>query len=396
MADDTAAVAESPRLFESFLNLEFGRQFGLMLGLAASVAIGVGLALWLVVEKDYRPLYANLERIDAANVLSLLEGENIDYRIDQRSGTLLVDANKIHQARIALSSAGMPMDKNVGFELLDKEQPLGTSQFMENARYRRGLEGELARTISNISSVRAARVHLAVPKSTVFLRDAKQARASVFLEAYSGYPLDKAQVRAIANLVASSVSELTIENVTIVDQRGNLLSEFNNEPEYAEAARQLDYSRRVEKEILDRINGLLEPVLGAANFRAEVATLLDFTRSEQASEIYNPDFPAVRSEQTSSEELLDGEENGGVPGALSNQPVDGTAQLEQAGQQVEEGEKARRAKNFQTRNFELETTICYSQQQVGRIKRLTVAVGVADKAGAAVADDESACNWQPD
>ena len=123
-----------------------------MLGLAASVAIGVGLALWLVLEKDYKPLYTNLERIDGGAVVGVLEGSDIDYRIDQRSGALLVDAAKIHQARIALSSAGMPMDKSVGFELLDKEQPLGTSQFMENTRYRRGLEGELARTISAIST----------------------------------------------------------------------------------------------------------------------------------------------------------------------------------------------------------------------------------------------------
>ena len=268
MADTTApAITAQPRPFESYLNLEFGRQLGLMVGLAASIAIGVGVALWLVVEKDYKPLYSSLDRIDAGGVVEVLEGSAIEYRIDQRSGALLVDAEKIHQARMALASAGMPLDQNAGFELLDKEQPLDTSQFMENARYRRSLEGELARTISSIGAVRAARVHLAIPKSTVFLRDARQPRASIFVEIYRGVPLSKEQIRSIANLVASSVPDLSLRNVTVVDQRGNLLSNFEQQdPRYAEAARQLDYNRQIENDLLQRINSLLEPIIGAKNF----------------------------------------------------------------------------------------------------------------------------------
>lgn len=395
MAENTApAIPETPRVFESFLNLEFGRQLGLMLGLAASVAIGVGLALWLVVEKDFKPLYANLDRIDAGDIVSVLDSNNIVYRIDQRSGALLVEAGQVHQARIALSAAGMPLDKNMGFELLDKEQPLGTSQFMENARYRRGLEGELARTISSISSVRAARVHLAIPRQTVFLRDASEVRASVFVEVYRSVPLEKEKVRAIANLVVSSVPELRLRNVTVVDQRGNLLSDFSSDPRYAEANRQLEYNQQVERDLLQRINSLLDPILGAEKFRAEVAVDLDFTRIEQTAEIFNPDLPAVRSEQTSSEQTQSANnEEGGVPGALTNQPPENTAPLEPAANGQTQQPEPTRSKLYETRNFELDRTISYTQRQVGQIKRLTVAVAIDDLEPTSGSEGEGVTAW---
>ena len=179
----------------------------------------------------------------------------------------------------------MPGDRNIGFELLDKDQPLGTSQFMESARYRRSLEGELARTISSIASVRSARVHLAIPKSSVFLRDKRQPRASVFIEAYQGRVVGEKQVRAVANLVASSVPELLLKNVTVVDQRGNLLSDFDQDPKYAEAARQIEYTRQIESDLLDRVNGLLAPIVGEDKFQAEISIDLDFTQVEQTANL---------------------------------------------------------------------------------------------------------------
>jgi flagellar M-ring protein FliF len=396
MAENTPpALAEPPRAFDSFLSLEFGRQLGLMLGLAASISIGVGLALWLIIEKDYKPLFDSLESADSAAAIDVLDASDISYRIDRRSGALLVDANQIHQARMQLSSAGVSTQHNVGFELLEKEQSLGTSQFMENARYRRGLEGELARTISSIGSVKSARVHLAIPKSTVFLRDARQPRASVFIEAYQGLGIDKAQVRAIANLVVSGVPELSLQNVTVVDQRGNLLSDFDNDPRYAEAAKQLKYTRQVETGLLQRVNSLLDPIIGGEKFRAEVAVDLDFTLNEQTAEIFNPDLPAIRSEQTSSENMLDGENSGGVPGALSNQPpVDG-----QIGGEVESANGVaapRRSRVNETRNFELDRTISHTRQQLGRVKRITVAVALDDLAASAATGEEQteATSWQ--
>lgn len=370
---------DRPSSFDSFINLEFGRQLGLMIGLAASVAIGVGVAMHLVVQKDFKPIYANLDRMDASSIVDVLDANFIEYRIDERSGALLVDANKLQQARLKLSAAGMPSDQNRGFELLDQDQPLGTSQFMENARYRRGLEGEIARTISNIGSVRAARVHLAIPKSTVFLRDKREPKASVFIESYQGLALDNEQVRGIANLVVSSVPELKLRNVTIVDQRGNMLSDFNSNPKYAEASRQLDYTRQVELDILQRVNSLLEPILGMERFRAEVSADLDFTELEQTAETYNPDVPAIRSEQTTSEQTIANGGATGVPGALSNQPP-GTGQTEgqidpATGEPVPPPAQSR---VLETRNFELDRTISHTRHQIGRVRRLTVAVALDD------------------
>ncbi|MGB5324988.1 MAG: flagellar basal-body MS-ring/collar protein FliF, partial [Pseudomonadales bacterium] len=206
--------------------------------------------------------------------------------------------------------------------------------------------------------------------------------------------------RAIANLVASSVPDLKLRNVTVVDQRGNLLSNFAEQDErYADAARQLDYNRKIENDLLQRINSLLEPILGAERFRAEIAVDLDFTRIEQTAEIFNPDLPAIRSEQTTTEQTLAGDGGGeGVPGALSNQPP-------QAGQLgVAEGEAAAagaagaaptRSRELATRNFELDRTISHTRHSVGNITRLTVAVAVDDQAGGsgAAAAGEEASGW---
>lgn len=384
---NVATLPEPPQPFESFLSLEFGRQIGLMVGLAASVALGVGLALWLILEKDYTPLYDNLDQVDGSAVISLLENKQIDYRIDRTTGSLLVDSAKLHQARMEVSAAGMPVDSTVGFELLEREQPLGTSQFMENARYRRGLEGELSRTITSIASVRAARVHLAIPKSSVFLRESREPRASIFLDTFQGMGVGEQQVRAIANLVMSSVSELTLANVTVVDQKGNLLSNFGEQDLFAGAEKQLQYQRTMEDNLTQRVNSLLEPILGAEQFRAEVAVDLDFTQSEQTAEIYNPELAAIRSEQTTKEQTVDGvDAAGGVPGALNNQPA-----VDPANGDGADGQAAAptRSRVLETRNFELDRTISHTRQQTGAIRKITVAVAVDDRPLAADGEEDN-------
>jgi len=370
------ALPETARAFDSFLSLEFGRQVGLMVGLAASVALGVGLALWLIMEKDFTPLYDNLDNIDGSAVIALLESKQIETRIDRRSGALLVDSAKIHQARMEVSAAGMPVDSTVGFELLEQEQPLGTSQFMENARYRRSLEGELSRTISSIASVRSARVHLAIPKNRVFVREASTPRASVFLETFQGLGVGEQQVRAIANLVASSIPEMSIANVTVVDQRGNLLSNFDEQDILAGADKQLQYQKTLETNLLQRVNSLLEPILGSDLFRAEVAVDLDFTQASQTSEIFNPDLPAVRSEQRTTEQTVDVAADGAaVPGALNNQ-LDGEVEGAEGGQNTGQPSRSR---VLETRNFELDRTISHTRQQIGAVRKITVAVAIDDK-----------------
>ncbi len=384
MADDVASDSvkkdrSTSDLVEGFNNLNLLRQAGLMVALAASVAIGFAVVLWTMGE-DYRPLYAGLDRLDSSEVIEILETNNIQFKVDTRSGTLLVAADEIHDARMKLSALGLPGDSSQGFELLDKEQPLGTSQFMETARYRRSLEGELARTIKSMNSVRGARVHLAIPKASVFVRDAREPRASVFLELYPGRGLKADQVRAISNLVASSITELQLSNVTVVDQKGNLLSTGDEDPKIAKALQELEYANQVESSINNRVRSILDPIIGTDRYRAEVAADVDFSEVEQAEEMFNPDLPAVRSEQTLDEQRS-GSGIAGIPGALTNQPPGNAEAPEQALPQDGEAAPAppSNTRSQATRNFELDRTVSYTKQQVGQVRRLTVAVVIDDK-----------------
>jgi len=364
---------------EGFSNLNLVRQVGLMIGLAASVAIGFAVVLWTQGE-EYRPLYGSLDNIDAASVVQILEQNKMKFKLDVNSGAILVAADDVHMARLKLAEIGIPGQDNLGFEIMDKEQPLGTSQFVENTRYHRSLEGELARTITSITSIRSARVHLAIPKRSVFVRDARKPTASVFVEVFAGRTVEPAQVKAIANLVASSIPELRMEDVTVVDQRGNMLSTGEDSKELLLAGKQHEYARSVEDSLTKRVNGILQPVVGNGRFRAEVSADIDFTAIEQAAETFNPDLPAIRSEQTLNEQRS-GDVIGGIPGALTNQPPGTT---EEVPEQVnpETGEPVappRNSREQATRNYELDRTISYTRHQQGTLKRLTVAVVVDDK-----------------
>ena len=365
---------QSP-VFDGFGGLNLMRQLGLMVGLAASVAIGFAVVLWSQGE-DYKPLYASLDRMDPQAVLTILDSNQIKYKVDEKSGALMVASNQIHDARLKLAGEGIAADGSFGFEILDKERPLGTSQFMESARFRRSLEGELARTITSIRAVRGARVHLAIPKSSAFVRDARKPTASVFIDLYSGVGINPPQVRAIANLVASSISQLALQDVTVVDQRGNLLSNFETDENMMAANRQMEYSQGVEKRIVMRISSILERVLGKDKFRAEVSADIDFTEVEQADEQFNPDLPAIRSEQTLDEGSNGSTVGGGVPGALTNQPPGNAAapEIATAGAAADANAGNRRLQS--TRNYELDRTVSYTRHQVGRIRRLSVAVVV--------------------
>ena len=371
----------SSEVLEGFNNLNLMRQAGLMVGLAASVAIGFAVVLWSQSE-DYKPLYGSLDRLDSSEVGQILDFNNIPYKIDGSTGALLVPVEDVQKARILLAENGIQGDNNVGFELLDQEQPLGTSQFMESTRYRRGLEGELARTISSINAVRGARVHLAIPKQTVFVREGRKPAASVFLDLFPGRPLKSKQVKAIANIVAGSISELEVENVSIVDQKGNLLSVGEEDEMLVIASQHLDYKRKVEDDIVLRIQRLLSPIVGDGNFKTEVAADIDFTEIEQAEESFNPDLPAIRSEQTLDEQRVGEGAIGGIPGALTNQPPAAGAapEVAQPGQAAaDQAAGPSNVRSQSTKNYELDRTVSYTKHEKGRLQRLTVAVVVDDK-----------------
>lgn len=381
MATAQAGATGTNDLIDGFNHLNLLRQAGLMVGLAASVAIGFAVVLWSQGE-DYKPLYGSLDRLDSSEVGQILDFNDIPYKIDGSTGALMVPVDKVNKARLVLAENGIQGDKNIGFELLDQEQPLGTSQFMEATRYRRSLEGELARTIASINSVRSARVHLAIPKRTVFVRDGREPSASVFLDLFPGRPIDAKQVRGIANLVASSIPELDLENVTVVDQKGNLLSVGAEDEKLVVAAQHLDYTRKVEDDIVLRVRRLLSPILGDANFKTEVSADIDFTEIEQAEEVFNPDLPAIRSEQTVDEQQVGEAGAGGIPGALSNQPP-ATGQAPEVaaavGQAAGAGAAPSNSRSQATRNYELDRTVSYTKREKGRLRRLTVAVVIDDK-----------------
>ncbi|WP_434025542.1 flagellar basal-body MS-ring/collar protein FliF [Neptuniibacter halophilus] len=377
VANSADTLTGNPML--GFNKLSIVRQIGLMVGLAASVAIGFAVVLWSQ-KPDQRVLFSNLNFADANQIIEQLRLYNVPYTFDADGRAILVPDEYVHQARLKLAAEGFTADKTVGFEILDQEQSLGTSQFMETTRYRRGLEGELARTISSMTAVRNARVHLAIPKDTVFIRDTRKPTASVFLELFSGRKLERDQVASIANLVASSIPSLDVNDVTVVDQRGRLLNIRDKDVDVVLAAKQLEYTRSIEDTLLNRVNSILQPVVGMGRFRAEVSADIDFTTVEQTDELYNPDLPALRSEQTMDESRVGAAAPVGVPGALSNQPPGPSSVPEVAsGEGVAAGVGVPGSSRKQaTRNFELDRTISYTKHQQGRVRRLTVAVVVDD------------------
>ncbi|AHG40234.1 flagellar M-ring protein FliF [Pseudomonas syringae CC1557] len=392
---------------ENLSEMTMLRQVGLMVGLAASVAIGFAVVLWSQ-QPDYRPLYGSLAGMDSKQIMDTLTAANINYTVEPNSGALLVKSDDVQRARIQLAQAGVVQnDANIGFEILDKDQGLGTSQFMEATRYRRGLEGELARTISALNNVKGARVHLAIPKSSVFVRDDRKPSASVLVELYAGRSLEPSQVLAIINLVATSVPELSKSQITVVDQKGTLLSDQAENSELTMAGKQFDYSRRMEGMLTQRVQNILQPILGNDRYKAEVSAVVDFSAVESTAESFNPDQPALRSEQSVNEQRSSSSSSGGVPGALSNQPpgpatapqtagggaagaagpiAPGQPLLDANGQQIMDPATGQPAlapfpadKRVQsTKNFELDRSISHTKQQQGRLTRLSVAVVVDD------------------
>ncbi|AXO89137.1 flagellar basal body M-ring protein FliF [Pseudomonas parafulva] len=418
--------AAKPPLFgmaflENISRMPMLRQVGLLVGLAASVAIGFAVVLWSQ-QPDYRPLYGSLAGMDTKQVMETLAAADIPYTVEPNSGALLVKSDDLSRARMKLAAAGVaPSDGNLGFEILDKEQGLGTSQFMEAARYRRGLEGELARTISSLNNIKAARVHLAIPKSSVFVRDERKPSASVLVEMYPGRSLEAGQVMAIVNLVATSVPELDKSQVTVVDQKGNLLSDQLQDTALTMAGKQFDYTRRMEGLLTQRVHNILQPVLGNDRYKAEVSADVDFNAVESTSEQFNPDQPALRSEQSVNEQRASGQGPQGVPGALSNQPPAGAAAPENAragaapagaiapgqplvdanGQQIMDPATGQPMlapypadkRQQSTKNFELDRSISHTRQQLGRLTRLSVAVVVDDQVKVGANGESTRAPW---
>ena len=351
------------------------KQILLLVGLAAAVAAGVAAVLWSQ-GQNYTPLYSGLSDRDVGEIVAQLDGANVPYKLDPGSGGLLVPSDRKYEVRMQLASSGLPHGTGFGVEEMPERGSFGQTPFMENALYVRAVETELGRTIGSMQSVESARVHLALPPQSVFLRQKREPSASVMLKLFSGRRLDPEQVQAVVHLVASSVPDLTPSHVTVVDQSGALLTSPASDSATSLTSSQFEYRKDVEQEYSRRIEGLLGSIVGPERVRASVSAELDFTVNEQTRESFDPNIQVVRSEQ-SSEDSRRGDGVQGVPGALSNQPP-GVAPTV-AGANGAPAEEPLSTSRSQVRNFELDKTISHTTQAVGAIRRLSIGVLIDNK-----------------
>ncbi|QCA04031.1 flagellar basal-body MS-ring/collar protein FliF [Pantoea vagans] len=418
MNASTAATTEQEKkgFGDLLARLRANPRIPLIVAAAAVVAIVIAMVLWAK-QPSYSVLYNNLTDEDGGAIVTQLTQMNIPYRFAENGGALMVPEANVHELRLRLAQQGLPKGGSVGFELLDKEK-FGISQFSEQVNYQRALEGELARTIESLGPVKSARVHLAMPKPTLFVREQKAPSASVTLTLQPGRALDEGQIQAIAHMVSSSVAGLPPGNVTVVDQTGRLLTRSDNAGRDLNDA-QLKYSSEVEARYQQRIEAILNPILGQGNVHAQVTAQINFDTAEQTDEKYqpnaNPSNTAIRSRQTSTSDQSGSPYPGGVPGALSNQPAPAnTAPVTTPNNNAANGQNANGQNNAannasqttstaaasssptnsrrdDTVNYELDRTIRHTKVNVGDVQRLSVAVVVnfrADDKGKAVALNE--------
>jgi flagellar M-ring protein FliF len=377
-----------PSGIAGFAQSPVGRNVLLSLGIAVAVAVVAAVWMWTQ-QPDYRVLFSNFSDRDGGAIVASLQQLNIPYKFAEGGGAILVPSTQVYDARLKLASQGLPKGGNVGFEIMEN-QKLGVSQFLEQVNYQRALEGELASSIQSLAAVQAARVHLALPKASVFVREQQKPTASVLLNLSPGRSLDEQQVNAIVHLVASSVPELSAKNVTVVDQSGDLLSSPDKVPgANGLDPAQLKYVQELQRNIVHRVESIIAPIVGPNNVRAEATADVDFSHSEQAAETYKPNQPpnesAVRSLQTTETASTSPNGSSGVPGALTNQPpapatapivapaATGAAATATA---TATGAAPANTHKDSTINYEVDKTIRYVQQPMGGLKRLSVAVVV--------------------
>ena len=366
-------------------------------GIAAVIAIMAVFWIWSQGPK-YKVVFSNFNDKDGGAIVSVLEQQNIPYKLADGGSSILVPAELVYQTRLKLAAMGLPRGGNVGFELLEN-QKFGVSQFVEQVNFQRALEGELERSIQSISGVEGARVHLAIPKTSVFVRDAQKPTASVLVKLMQGRTLDQNQVSAIAHLISSSVPNLSLASVDIVDQTGSLLSDAKKGGSKTLDANQLKYVEDLQKNIVSRVQAIITPIVGEKNVRAEANVEIDFSNTEEANEIYKPnqkpEVAVIRSLQTNESIVPSGSTNGGVPGALSNQPpANATAPLNTtnnaapggaaagagAGANNAAAQNPMSTQRNSITNYEIDKTISFTQKSMGGVKRLSVGIVVNNKA----------------
>ncbi len=334
-------------------------------------------------QPEWRVLYANLNDRDGGAVIAALAQMNVQHRFSEGGGAVMVPSNQVHEARLKLASQGLPKGGAVGFELMEN-QKFGVTQFQERLNFQRGLEGELARSIMALSAVQSARVHLALPHQTAFLREQQKPSASVLLTLHGGRSLERGQIAGIVHLVGSSVSELNPDAVSVIDQHGNLLSQNSGAAPNGLDNAQLQHVRQIEQGLTSRILAIVEPIVGVGNVKTQVAADIDFTQTESTAEIYTPNQgnapAAIRSQQLSEAPGTSVSANAtGVPGAVSNQApttipssVNGPAQTLAPAAAV--AALPGGVKRDAVTNYEVDKTVRVVKNASGVVKRLSAAV----------------------
>jgi len=387
--NELTKTTETPAFLKSLGNLSMARQIGLMLGIALSVAVGLAVVMWSQAD-SYDLLFSGMESEDATEILATLDTMGVDYSVETESGAIMVPTDQVRKLKLKLAAQGLPRTKSSGYEILDKETGFGTSKNIELMRFQRALEGEIARTVATIQNIKSARVLLALPKQSVFVRKRKKPSASVVVNLFQGRSLEKGQIEAIVHLVASSVPMMESTQVTVVDQKGRLLSGNDVSEGSLLTSKQFEYKKDLEEHLMQRIENILQPLVGREGMQAQVSADVDFARVEKTREMFNPDAKVLRSEQTLEEEnSLPGIQ--GVPGALSNQPPPAGVAPEDVSSEcngsnegacndaVNKGKLATSRSSSATRNFELDKTITHTRLTAGGLLRLSVAVVVDNK-----------------
>ena len=358
-----------------------------LLALAGVITLGVGLIMWAS-KPDYVPVFDRLSSQDTQKIAESLRASGIPYQIESGSGLILAPADQLQKARMQLSAEGFSSRDGVGIEMLQQEQSLGTSRFVENARYHHALETELSRTISNMRNIDSARLHLALPKQSVFIRDRAKPSASVMIKLMPGRSLESSQVASIVQLVASSVPYLDASQVTVVDQWGKLLSSGGADTGMDLAGKQFDYARKLENIYAKRIEELLTPVLGVGSVRAKVSADVDFTLQEKTKEQFDPGEGKIRSEQTEEQSSKGSLAAIGIPGALSNQPPEAATTDKNKKSKADKTEEPTNVSTQAIRNYELDKTITHSRSSTGTLRKLSVAVLIDHKVSTNEAGEE--------
>ena len=379
------------KLMERF-NAGGGNSAKLLLafGIAAIIAVMTVVMMWSMGGK-YKVVFSNFSDKDGGAIVSALEQMNVPYKLADGGASILVPEDQVYQTRLKLSAMGLPKGGNVGFELLEN-QKFGVSQFVEQVNYQRALEGELERSIQSIAGVDNARVHLAIPKSSVFVREDQKPTASVLVKMASGRSLEQRQVSAIVHLVSSSVPNLPSSGVDIVDNNGNLLSDQGKKGDKTLDASQMKYVEQIQNNIAGRVQSIIAPIVGIKNVKAEAQAEIDFNNHEEANEIFKPNqdpkTAVVRSMQTHETSQPIGAVNptgstaGGIPGAASNQPpANANAPIVGAKDAANTGgaAPAMGSEKHSIANYEVNKTITFDQKSMGGIKKLSVAVVVNNK-----------------